>query len=134
MLMSRKHPQNGPSFSKATYKTKPLTDEERALQLAKERARKEEQDEKTQKARNFSEQTKKFGGSIPMRGPNADKFWAPLSENAPPPAPWSHLLTPYERKVAKEAQRQKPSDDRGGEDRPSATKKRSKPPISIRLR
>ena len=38
----RKHPQNGPSFSRATFKAKPLTNAELAERQAREKAREAE--------------------------------------------------------------------------------------------
>jgi hypothetical protein len=73
--MSRKHPQNGPSLRKATYKPKPLTDEESAERQAKEKEREAQLTERSRQSREFSAKVKKFGGSIPMRGPSADAFW-----------------------------------------------------------
>lgn len=74
--MSRKHPQNGPSFSNAPYKKpKALTDEE----LAEAQARLKERDEaairNAAKGRNFSKAVRANGGSIPIRGDNAEAFW-----------------------------------------------------------
>jgi hypothetical protein len=73
--MSRKHPQNGPSFSNATYKPKPMTDEELAHRQAKEKAIVAELTERGRKSREFSAKVKKFGDTIPVRGPAARRFW-----------------------------------------------------------
>jgi hypothetical protein len=73
--MSRKHPQNGPSFSNATYKPKPMTDEELAQRQAKEKARVAELTERGRKSREFSAKIKKSGDTIPVRGPAARAFW-----------------------------------------------------------
>jgi hypothetical protein len=73
--MSRKHPQNGPSFSKPTYGPRPLTDEELAQRQAKEKEREAELTERSRQSREFSAKVKKSGGSIPLRGPRADAFW-----------------------------------------------------------
>jgi len=73
--MSRKHSQNGPSFRKATYKPKPLTDEELAERQAKQKEREAELVERSRESREFSAKVKKLGGRIPLRGPSADAFW-----------------------------------------------------------
>jgi len=78
--VSRKHPQNGPSFRKASYKAKPLSDEELAERQAKEKAREAEFKEKSRQSREFSAKVKQFGGSIPLRGPAANVFWG-FSQN-----------------------------------------------------
>ncbi len=73
--MSRKHPQNGPSFSKATYKQKPLTDKELAERQAKVAAREAEVIERSRAGRAFSEMIKRSGGTLQVRGPGVSKFW-----------------------------------------------------------
>jgi hypothetical protein len=72
--MSRKHPQNGPSLSKAPYKKqKPLTDEELARIQACEKDRQNRLIEKAEDGKRFSKAVKAFGG-IPVRGTGAEAF------------------------------------------------------------
>ena len=53
--VSRNHPQNGPTFSKAPYKKrKPLTDEELAEYLNKKKTREAELTEEGRRSRRFS--------------------------------------------------------------------------------
>ena len=73
--MSRKHPQNGPSFSKATYKPEPLTDEELAQRQAKEKSREAELSARARASREFSAKVKRFG-CVPLRGSLVDAFWS----------------------------------------------------------
>jgi hypothetical protein len=75
MVMSRKHPQNGPSLGKATYKPKPPTDEELAQRQANEKQREAELAVRSRQAREFSAKVKKSGGGIPLRGPGTRAFW-----------------------------------------------------------
>jgi hypothetical protein len=75
--MSRSHPQNGPSFNKATYKKpKPPTDEELAEYQKKQKAREAELIEDGRRARNFSAAVRDFGNRVPLRGPDAVAFQA----------------------------------------------------------
>jgi hypothetical protein len=82
--MSRKHPQNGPSLSKAPHKKrKSLSDEELALKQEKEkkanearRARIKVAQEKITQNRRFGEAVTANGGTIPLRGGNASEFWS----------------------------------------------------------
>jgi hypothetical protein len=84
--MSRKHPQNGPSLSKAPYKKrKPLSDEELAAKQEKEKnadearhARIEAAQRRIGENRRFGEAVTANGGMIPLRGGNASEFWSKL--------------------------------------------------------
>ncbi|MGY3581402.1 hypothetical protein ACVIGB_000528 [Bradyrhizobium sp. USDA 4341] len=84
--MSRKHPQDGPSLSKAPHKKrKPLTDKELAAKHEKERQADEARNARVQAAkkkvaagRRFSEAITANGGTIPLRGGNAPEFWSKL--------------------------------------------------------
>jgi hypothetical protein len=77
--MSRKHPQNGPSFSKAPYKkAKPLTDEELAQSQALQKEREEDAKREGAKGRRFSKAVRNNGGTIPISGGNAETFWSDL--------------------------------------------------------
>lgn len=81
--MSRKHPRNGPSLSKAPYKKpKPLSDEELAAKQERETkaeearmARVEAAQQKVAEGRRFQKAVDAAGGSIPIRGGNASEFW-----------------------------------------------------------
>jgi hypothetical protein len=84
--MSRKHPQNGPSLSKAPHKKqKPLTEKEIAEHRARQKAAEETQTTRVEEAqrkvaggRRFGAAVKANGGVIPMRGGNAGEFWSRL--------------------------------------------------------
>jgi hypothetical protein len=85
--MSRKHPQNGPSFSKAPKKQKPLDEKELAARRARERRAEEaraerigEAQKKVASGKRFGAAVKANGGVIPMRGGNAEAFWSKLRE------------------------------------------------------
>jgi hypothetical protein len=82
--MSRKHPQNGPSLSKAPHKKRrPLSDKELAAKQEKEkkadearRARIEAAQEKIAENRRFGEAVTANRGTIPLRGGNVSEFWS----------------------------------------------------------
>jgi len=75
--MSRKHPQNGPSFGKASHKKqKAMTDAELAEYLEKKKIADAELIEKARRGRRFSAAVRATGGTIPLRGPGAKEFWA----------------------------------------------------------
>lgn len=84
--MSRKHPQDGPSLSKAPHKKrKPLTDKELAARQEKEKQADEARNARIQAAkqkiaanRRFGEAITANGGTIPLRGGNASEFWSKL--------------------------------------------------------
>ena len=81
--MSRSHPQNGPSLSKATYKKpKPLSDEELAEYQSKQRKREAEIIENSRSGRHFAEAVRANGGSIPLRGGNAKAFWNKIKRDS----------------------------------------------------
>ena len=77
--MSRKHPQNGPSFGKAGHaKKKPLTEKELATRRARERqseevtaARVDQARRKVAAGKRFAAAVKANDGIIPLRGGNA---------------------------------------------------------------
>jgi hypothetical protein len=70
--MSRK-PQNGPSFSKATYRSKPRTDKELAELHDKKQMKEDELRKKDQENRERLKR-RKFGNfSITLRGGNKKK-------------------------------------------------------------
>ena len=100
--MSRKHPQNGPSLSKAPYKKpKPLTDEELAAAQARIKNREEALIRDAAKGQNFSKAAKANGGAIPVRGGNAEAFWSGIraaneavDNNSVKPRPKGQMNTP----------------------------------------
>jgi hypothetical protein len=88
-VMSRKHPQNGPSLSAATYKKKaPLTDKELAKRQAREKRAKDEAvarvgeaQQKIASGKRFASAIKANGDVIPVRGAGAKEFWAKLNDD-----------------------------------------------------
>jgi hypothetical protein len=82
--MPRKHPQNGPSFSKAPYqKPKPLTDDELAEAQARQKEREEAAILDAAKGRRFSKTLSANGGTIPIRGGSTEAFWSGLKSAEP---------------------------------------------------
>ncbi len=80
--MSRKHPQNGPSLSKApAKKKKPLTDEELSQLQAKEKAHELEFQEKAKQSKRFSKAVRASGGMIPVRGAGTAEFLAAVHDD-----------------------------------------------------
>ena len=65
--MSRKHPQNGPSFGKATYRAKPLTEEEIVAFHAREKAREAEGIKRTLETREYNKKVKNGGHTLSVR-------------------------------------------------------------------
>lgn len=84
--MSRKHPQNGPSFSKAPHKKeKPLDERELAALQARRKSAKDaltmridEAQRKIAGGNRFKAAVVDNGGVIPMRGENAAEFWSKI--------------------------------------------------------
>ena len=77
--MPRKHPQNGPSLSKAPYKKqKPLGDKELAALQARQNAAEVEALLKAASGKRFGAAVKENGGAIPIRGGNAEAFWSEI--------------------------------------------------------
>lgn len=77
--MRRKHPQNGPSLSKAPQKKqKPLDDKALAALQARQKAAEEEARQKAASGRRFGAAVRENGGTIPIRGGNAEAFWSKI--------------------------------------------------------
>ncbi|MCA1530866.1 hypothetical protein [Bradyrhizobium yuanmingense] len=84
--MSRKHPQNGPSFSKAPHKKhKPLDEKELAALQARRKSgddalasRVDEAQRKIAGGKRFKAAVVENGGVIPIRGGNAPEFWSEI--------------------------------------------------------
>jgi hypothetical protein len=82
--MSRKHPQNGPSFSKAPHKKeKPLNEKELAALQARRKSREDALASRVDEVQRNIAGGKRFkaavvenGGVIPLRGGNAPEFWS----------------------------------------------------------
>ena len=82
--MSRKHPENGPSLSKASNgNKKPPTEKELADRRAREKrseratmARVDEAQRKVASGKRFGAAVKANGGTIPLRGGNTTSFGA----------------------------------------------------------
>ena len=87
--MSRKHPQNGPSLSKAPpKKQKLLNDKEVAERQARQKSAEEaltsridEAQRKVASGWRFGAAVEANGGVIPMRGGNAEEFWSKIARS-----------------------------------------------------
>lgn len=80
--MTRKHPQNGPSFSKAPHKKhKPLSDDELAAMRARQKEHEDKLREKAAAGKRFSKAVRAAGNTIPIRGEGAKQFWTGLKDD-----------------------------------------------------